>query len=389
MNIGTVKERIRERISGWAKQRVIRNYEEYCAGKPNRRALLSYLVLPLLPPRRFRDRVKFSNRGIAQEIPRVLNEIGYSVDIVNYDNRSWLPGKDYDLFIGHGGINFERISRRIPDRAPRVYFATGIYWQEWNARNYRRAMDMISRKGVSLSSYRAIENSEESALALSDGIICLGNSKAIDTYKRFPRVIGLNNAVFPAVWDGWRSKDFDKGREHFLFFSGRGNVHKGLDLLLETFSGTNLHLHICQHIERDFADAYRRELTECPNIHVHGFVQMRSHKFYSLAKKCNWVISPTCAEGQPGAVLECMAHGMIPIISEESNIDTKECGVPLTDCSIGTLRSTVTRASGFDVAWIRRMAANTVEETRNQYSIGNFRRNMHQAICKLVDICSR
>ena len=158
MPVESVIDAIVQRIAGWAKSRVIRDYDEFCQGKPARRALLSYLVLPLLPPSAFRDRIKFSNRGIAQEIPRVLNELGYSVDIVNYDNRSWFPDRPYDLFIGHGGINFEPICQRLSGRTVRIYFATGIYWREWNANNGKRAADLVSRRGLTLSSYRAIEH---------------------------------------------------------------------------------------------------------------------------------------------------------------------------------------------------------------------------------------
>jgi hypothetical protein len=129
----------------------------------------------------FRDRVKFSNRGIAQEIPRVLNELGYSVDIVNFDNRSWLPDRQYDLFIGHGGINFELISRCLPKRTFRIYFSTGIFWRELNTRVQRRAADLVSRMGIVLSSYRTVEHEEDYAVRNSDGIICLGNSRAVET----------------------------------------------------------------------------------------------------------------------------------------------------------------------------------------------------------------
>jgi len=389
MLVGTVKDALVRRLAGFAASRVIRDYDGFCKGKPTRRALLSYLALPLLPPPALRDRVKFSNRGIAQEIPRVLNELGYSVDIVNYDNRSWLPDQPYDLFIGHGGINFEQISRRLPERTVRIYFATGIYWREWNAHNERRAAGLFSRRGVTLASYRAIENDEEYALDKSDGIICLGNRRAVETYSRFPRVTGINNAIFPVTWEGWRGKNFGEGREHFLFFSGRGNVHKGLDLLLEAFAGTDLHLHVCQHLEPDFADAYKRELTEYSNIHVYGFIPMRSSKFYALAKRCDWVVSPTCAEGQPGAVLECMAHGLIPILSDEANIDVGKWGIPLSDCRIDTLRSTVLYASVMGTDSIRQMTAEMVDVTRNQYSAVNFSMNMRKAIAGLTLSCQR
>jgi len=380
MAVSNVKDAITQRLARCAKTRVIRDYDEFCEEKPNRRALLSYLVLPLLPPPMLRDRVKFSNRGIAQEIPRVLNKLGYSVDIVNYDNRSWHPDRPYDLFIGHGGINFEQISRGLPERTVRIYFATGIYWRDLNDRVRRRAADLVSRRGVTLSSYRTVEDSEDYALRISDGIICLGNHRAVESYSKFPNVIGINNAVFPVNWDGWRRKDFEEGRRHFLFFSGPGNVLKGLDLLLEVFAESDFHLHICQHLERDFVRAYWRELNKCPKIHVYGFLKMRSPKFMSLAMRCNWVVVPTCTDAQPGAALECMAHGLTPILSEEANIDVGKWGIPLPDCRIDTLRSTLCRASRMETDSIRQLTTEVVEMTRNLYSVENFSRNIHQAI---------
>ena len=381
---GTVKNVVLRNITGWASKRVIRDYDEYGSGKPARKALLSYLVLPLLPPLRLRDRVKFSNRGIAQEIPRVLNELGYSVDIVNYDNRDWLPDRPYDLFIGHGGINFESISRRLPDSILRIYFATGIYWREWNARISRRAADLALRKGATLSSNREIQHDEDYALHHSDVIICLGNSNAVETYAKFQNAIGINNAIFPLDLDGLQGKNFSEGRKHFLFFSGRGNVHKGLDILLEAFADTDLHLHVCQHLEPDFAHIYRRELTRCPNIHVHGFIRMRSKQFESLAQQCNWVISPSCTEGQPGAVLECMAYGLIPILSRETNIDIGDRGVRLDCCQVESLRSIAYRMSEMSVETIQGMIAKTVETTRTVYSIEKFRLDLHRAFVSII-----
>jgi hypothetical protein len=218
MTVVTLKDVVAQRIAGWAKSRIIRDYDEFCDGKPARRALLSYLVLPLLPPPSFRDRVKFSNRGIAQEIPRVLNELGYSVDIVNYDNRSWLPDRPYDLFIGHGGINFEQISRRLPERTARIYFSTGIYWGEFNVRVQRRAADLASRRDVALSPYRIVEYDEDYALRNSKASFAR-NLRAVETAR--PNA-GING--FSGRWE-----DGGKGLrkvEAFPVFNRRGNLLK-------------------------------------------------------------------------------------------------------------------------------------------------------------------
>lgn len=384
MRIGYWKRAVLERTKEWGRQRNITGYVHYCAARPPRRALLSYLVLPFLLPSSDWVKTLFQNYGKATEIPRALNELGYAVDIVNYNNYNWLPSAPYDLFIGHGGINFERISRRLPENATRIYFASGIYWRELNDRVVRRAEDMTLRRGHSVSFLRTVDNDEDYALSHSNGIICLGNANATDTYSGFPQVIGINNAVDCEDWDGWRTKDYIEGRRHFLFFSGQGNVLKGLDLLLDVFAGMDLHLHICQHIEPDFSRIYRKELTEYPNIHVHGHIRVGSPKFRFLMKRCNWIIAPTCAEGQPGAVLVCMAYGMIPILSKAANITVGEWGLCLPDCKIETIKYFVLQASqtNADLCW--NMARQVVEVVRSDYLMSGFRVNFKNAVEQLI-----
>ena len=381
----TLKNILVPHLSALAKRCVITGFDEFGTARLERRALLSYLVLPLLLPPALRDRVKFSNRGIAQEIPRVLNELGYIVDIVNFDNRSWVPSQPYDLFIGHGGMNFERFSKALSKTTIRIYFSTGLYWRTWNIRLAKRLYDLSLRRGYALPAYRAISDDEEFANRAADGIICLGNKAAVDSYSMFSHVVGINNAVFPPQWEGWRDKDYAEGRNHFLFFSGRGSILKGLDLLLEVFSRTQLHLHICHHMEPDFSTVYRRELAEFPNIHVYGFVKMRSPQFQALAKRCNWIISATCNEGQPGALLEGMAYGLIPIAPSSANIDLEDWGIRLFDCEIETIASIARQASEIPAEECERRAARIMEVTRTIYSVKTFRENFKAA---LNEICA-
>jgi glycosyltransferase involved in cell wall biosynthesis len=326
----------------------------------------------------------FSNRGIAQEIPRALNELGYVVDIVNFDNTSWRPVRPYDLFIGHGGVNFEQISRALPDSMCRIYFSTGIYWRELNIREARRLYELALRRGQLLPPDRFARYSEEFANQVADGIICLGNSGAAATYAQFRNVKSINNAAFPVTWEGWRTKDYAAGRTHFLFYSGRGNVHKGLDRLLEAFIDSDLHLHICQHMEPDFVRAFHQELTQHPNIHVHGFVKMRSQEFEHLASRCGWVILPTCAEGQPGSVLECMAHGLIPILPTEANIDLEHWGIELPDSEISTIRAIAASASSMPPEELARRVEWMLDSVHAKYSVENFRTGFREAVAAIV-----
>lgn len=141
------------------------NYCEYYK-KPknkvnNKSALISYLPKPLIPQKSKRDRTRFSNLGIAQYIPRALNELGYIVDIISYDDMAFFPKKNYDLFIGHGGINFEKLSKSLPEKTVQIYFSTGVYWKEFNIKEAKRLYDLAKRRGFLLKPDRSINHSEE------------------------------------------------------------------------------------------------------------------------------------------------------------------------------------------------------------------------------------
>jgi len=333
-----------------------------------------------MPPRRFRDRVLFSNHGIAQAIPEALNKLGYEVDIVNHDNPTWVPHRTYDVFVGHGGRNFDRLARHVGEATLKIYFSTGIWWREANRRAAERLYEATVRTGFLLPPERAIQCNEDHATLAADGVIFLGNSSAGSTYGCIRNKVGINNAVFPVDYDPVQGRDFSNGRRHFLFFSGKGNVHKGLDVILEAFDGFDAHLHICQAIQPQFARVYERHLNERPNIHLHGFLPMRGREFRALALMCNWTISATCAEGQPGAVLECMAHGLIPILSAQANIDVEGIGVRLPDCSPATIRSVLSEVVEWSPARCNETTQNLLNVMTQQYTAAGFVKSFAKAV---------
>src|ERR1035437_5749311 len=82
-------------------------YSVYIEGKPKGRAILSYLTQPVRDELSGKAEIEFSNRGIARSLPRALNEIGYIVHIVEWDNDNFSTKETYDLLVQHGGINYD------------------------------------------------------------------------------------------------------------------------------------------------------------------------------------------------------------------------------------------------------------------------------------------
>jgi hypothetical protein len=167
----------------WLDRYQITRYTECCTVAPDKNAIVSFLSFPLLLPKRFRDQVRFSNRGAAQAIPEVLNGLGYSVQVVNFNHPSVRVAMDSSLFIGHAGINFVQIARQLRPDAVKIYYATGIEWREFNVRVASRIYSAACRRGFVLRGTRAIHDDEEGALHVADGVIVLGNQYAADTYR--------------------------------------------------------------------------------------------------------------------------------------------------------------------------------------------------------------
>jgi len=361
----------------------VRGYREYIRSGPRGstvgRALVSYLAYPLIPPKRWRETVQFSNRGIAQEIPRVLNELGYVVDIVDCSVAPRLS-RHYDVFIGHGGQTYRQISDQLDPETARIYFSTGASWRFANVAEGKRLLDIAERHGSLLPPERNPLN-EDAAYADSRTIVCLGDAFTRATYGDLEeKVICINNAAFPVQALPSQSSKSSGAAKRFLFFAGGGNVHKGLDLLLEAIAGTPYELFVCQHIQRDFGRVFSHWLEDLPNVHVLGYVPQRSREFLDLVKTCSWCVLPTCSEGQPGGIVECMAHGLIPILSRESGMGLCDLGLTIPELSVLGVRSSLDTAANMDPSQTSALSGEVARLASVDYSPASFRSSFKRAV---------
>ena len=331
-----IRQRKKRRISG---------YERYLRGHSKRKkALLSYLVEPVLQHERGIETNRFSNNGIAITIPRALNELGYSVDIVDWEDSEPLPDEHYDLVIQHAGKNFHSVRTVLTGSNKLIYFSTGNYWRFHNEKEEERLAYFEERHGVRLKPDRYIEFPEEDANSAASGIIALGDPTVERTYAGFKNVRSIDNASYPDDHFLTSSKDFETSRKNLLFFAGGGNIHKGLDLVIDALADApELNLYIMTSLNRDFARFYRRPLRDRKNIFYLGMTPMRSAAFYEVADRCAFSILPSCSEGQAGSIVETMNQGLIPVVTPETRLDTGSFGITLHDLTVGGLTSQISQ----------------------------------------------
>jgi len=96
--------------------------------------------------------------------------------------------------------------------------------------------------------------------------------------------------------------------------------------------------------------------------------------------RCNFVIFPSCAEGQPGSVIECMHQGLIPVVSRESNIDTDDYGITLSECSIEEISRVVSDLTKCPPERCEEMSLKTRKTSVNDFSADAFSKNLENAI---------
>jgi glycosyltransferase involved in cell wall biosynthesis len=319
------------------------------------------------------------------EIARIFSDLGYSVDIIDHRNRTFVPEKDYALFISFR-TNFETIVKRLNKDCIKIVHLDTAHWLFNNSASFRRGLCLQQRKGVALKALRVVESNM--AIEFADYATILGNHFTCGTYSYAKKPMYPVPISTCAVYPWQDDKDFESCRKNFLWFGSSGTVHKGLDLALEAFAEMpDYQLTVCGSIQgdTDFLRVYNKELYDTPNIHMMGRVDLESD-FPDIARSCVGLLYPSCSEGQSGSTVLCMHAGLIPIISYETGVTVDGFGIILNDCSIDTIRETVKRISGLPPEELRAMSRRAWEYARTHHTKENFAKEYRNVIEQILSL---
>lgn len=324
------------------------------SGAPRGNVLISYTTLPFLNTNpHILD--GHTNRFECLAMVRAFLARGYAVDVIDFENARFVPQERY-VYMLDVGANLERLAPLLPADCVKIFHVTTCHWSFNNAAEEKRLAELQKRRGVRLPPERMIKphRGAESANLL----LLLGNSHTESTYTHIGKPIYRISISSTFLYPFPDDKDFGAARKNFIWLGGAGSVHKGLDLLLEAFAEMSEYtLHICGKISQGaFENIYRRELYEMPNIKRCGVINLGGEEFRRLSSSSLAVLSPSCAEGQSGAVIVGMHAGLIPIVSKESGVDTDDYGVTLRENSIEEIKKTILHMAALSDDALRRMA---------------------------------
>ncbi len=228
---------------------------------PQGNVLLSFINEPFfLKPDQAGMYGQHTHYWASLKIAQTFLDLGYCVDVIRWNNNTFIPQKDYSVFID-ARMNLERIGPLLQKDCLKIMYIETAHWLFHNTAQYGRLLALQQRKGVTVAPQKIINPNW--GIEHADYATVLGNQFAIDTYKYANKPFYRVPVISPIVCPWPEKKDFEACRKRFLWFGSGGLIHKGLDLVLDAFAGMpECHLTICGPVkhEKDFERAFYKEL---------------------------------------------------------------------------------------------------------------------------------
>ncbi len=346
--------------------------------------LLSYLSSPFTLTPKERKTDPHTSYAECIKIAELFSKRGYDVDVIDWDNTTFIPKKPYKVCIDIQK-NLERLEHLLPRDCKRVMHIVSAYSEFQNEAEAKRLRRIKSRRDIQLIPRRQEYVSLNPKYA--NFLEGFGNKTIQATYARFGKSIFPIPASVAHEFSFPDSKDFEKVKKTFMWFGGGGAVHKGLDLVLEAFSrmpGTKLHIIGPITKERDFIDAFANELSspdlilhDRPKVNAQGHMIVGNQLFSDIANECVAIIYPSCSEGTSGAVIQAMHASLIPVITPETGIAEDAPAIVLKETSVESIQAEmqkmmntsddVLRSKAYDV-WSYVRKHNTMEKFEEAYT---------------------
>ena len=345
-------------------------------------ALLSYIIEP------FKSKVStyHSNHQECYAIAEILKELEYNVDVINWDNTSYLPNKQYALVIDNHN-NLQRLSSYLTNVAHKIFHATNTHWLFQNTVEYQRCLAFFKNKGVMITPNRL--RPEGNSIAFAGAVSMFGNSFTAATYGAYKKKIThlpMSVTVQPAfVTD----KNFSSSKNKFLWLNSHGALLKGLDVLINVFQASpQYELFICcsESEDQQFFNALKIELAAAPNIHLTGWVDVAGSFYKELISQCCWVISTSWSEGGGGSILNCMANGLIPVIAKSCSITLPaNCGFYVDNENIDSITNSLSEITTISDDILAAMSESSVAFIRENHSLENFKNKYREFLFSITE----
>ena len=304
---------------------------------------------------------------------------GFCIDICELNDKKAydrLCHNNYDIIIGSGDVYKQFcLTRKIPLKINFITENNPIIVKE----KYQERKDYFKQRNPNINPRKSIVRMgyyDISQFKMSDAGILMTSNYNAQTFKPYFNNLNLINcnAIFNENYifsDKEIIETIDNNRYNFLWFGSTGFIHKGLDLLIDTFKELPNFTLNCYGIDHREVPLFN--LTKNKNTINHGNINVLSDDFYKqIILKHNFVLFPSCSEGMSTAIATCMAHGLIPIITKECGIETIPSIIEFQSIDIKTIKKTIMQTLEMSKDEILLRRKECYNYARKNYSLKNF-----------------
>jgi glycosyltransferase involved in cell wall biosynthesis len=351
--------------------------------------LLSYIKSVFENQENINDR-RHTNRYTTYLIAQALKQLEYNVDVVDCSDTFNSDFSKYSLVIGMGNaLDYVLEFREGNSQTKVIWFGTGCNPLFSNVVTLKRVGDFYRRNNkLIVASSRYIKEDWPLQHEFADWIILHGSTFAKSTY-RTNNISTVNAPVFINQSVTRTDDEWLTTKQNYLWFGVGGLIHKGLDLLIDSFKEIkNCNLHICGDIESEktFFDHYSSIIDSSVNIICHGFIDVSSQAFEEILHDCAFVIFPSASEGNSPSVITCMANGgLIPVVSQNADVDLKGYGVLIDDLSVDAVIKSIEKSQELSVAALKIQSAKIVEDSLHLNSFDYFKNDFKQKLQEAIN----
>ncbi|MBD2515467.1 glycosyltransferase [Nostoc sp. FACHB-973] len=319
------------------------------------------------------------------QIAQTFLDMRYNVDVIQFHNDKFVPQKDYAFFIDIRH-RMEALASKLNKDCIKIFHVDIANMVFRNAAECSRLLELQQRRGITLRPQRF--EMPNLGIEYADCATVLGNDFTVGTFKFANKPMYRIPISSPVVYPYPEQKDFEAVRKNFLWFGGSALVLKGLDLVLDAFAQMpEYHLTVCGPISNDkeFEQAFYKELYETPNIHTYGWIDVSSPEFIEVTNNCLGLVYPSVSEGQSGAVISCLQAGLIPILSYESGVDVHDFGVIFDNLSLEEIKAKVRSISNSSVDDLKLMSRKAWEYARTNHTKEKFAQAYKNAVEQMIE----
>lgn len=315
-----------------------------------------------------------------------LNDYKTSQYILDYNKKC----NSYDIIIGHGSLYKKACKLECNKNTLKILFVTENFPLVVEKKYEERAKYLKQRHpklDISCSPARRGYFDEE-IFTISDYAIVMSSLYNIEPMKNYVhKIYQINsNIIFNKQFTfdkSTRLEAIKNTKKTFLWFGSCGLVHKGVDILLDTFRelpDLDINFYGLSDSEISIFNKLKSKNTnDCGRINV----QTQAFIDNVVYKHC-FLIMPSCSEGMNTSVATCMAHGIIPIVTKETGFEPCEYIIELKDYKIETLKECINNILAMSDEEILRMSEGAYNYAQENFCLEKFDKSFRKIMKEIV-----